>query len=64
MMHEPGPPDSLRELAGDYLGAGIIAGLALGVLAGLAAPRGVERRLGRLIGPALSLVEYLARNRS
>ncbi|MBS0254687.1 MAG: hypothetical protein JSS36_05620 [Proteobacteria bacterium] len=58
---DPAPPESLGELAGEYVGAGVVAALVVGALVGMAAPRGWERRLGKWLGPALSLVEYLAR---
>jgi hypothetical protein len=38
--------------------------MALGLMAGLIAPRGIERRLGRILTTALSLVESLSQLRS
>jgi hypothetical protein len=63
MPNEPAPPETLSDLAGEYLLPALAGALGLGLALGLVAPRGIERRLGRILATTLSLVEGLAQLR-
>ena len=64
MANSPTPPETLSELTGEYLLPALAGAMAVGLMAGLVAPRGIERRLGRILTTALSLVEGLSQLRS
>lgn len=64
MANDPTPPESLGELAGGYLLPALAGAVALGLVVGLVAPRGIERRLARLAGAVLSFVEAMPQLRS
>lgn len=46
-LPEREPPESYRELGGDYPVALLVGGLAIGLLVGVLIPRNLSRRIGR-----------------
>ena len=44
MANDPTPPETLSELTGEYLLPALAGALALGLMAGLVAPRGIFGR--------------------